>query len=124
MLENNGCPPEQLYTLRNTVQNQDVKSIPPEDLTVENSKYLSPQTELCFPLSEKRVERRKEINRPRRTITFALDSNTTREFKIADIVQSDERVIKSGDRNEPKTTGRLVKLKQTDTREVDGSEDD
>ena len=39
MLENNGCPPEQLQTLRNTVQNQDVKAIPPEDFTVEQSKY-------------------------------------------------------------------------------------
>jgi hypothetical protein len=38
MLENNGCPPEQLQTLRNTVQNQDVKVIPPEDFSIEKSK--------------------------------------------------------------------------------------
>ena len=38
MLENNGVQPEQLQTLRNTVTNQDVKQIPPEDHTVEQSK--------------------------------------------------------------------------------------
>ena len=36
-----------------------------------------------------------------------------REFRKEDIVQSDDRVIKSSDRNEPKTAGRLVKLKPT-----------
>ncbi len=34
----------------------------------------------------------------------------TREFKITEIVQRDERVIKSALRNKPKTAGRLVKL--------------
>ena len=53
MLENNGCPPEQLQTLRNTVTNQDVKAIAPEDFTVEQ---------------KKRTDRRVEINRPRKSI--------------------------------------------------------
>ena len=39
MLENNGCPPEQLQTLRNTVSNQDVTNMAPEDFTVEQSKH-------------------------------------------------------------------------------------
>ena len=34
----------------------------------------------------------------------------TREFKITEIVQRDDRVIKSALRNKPKTAGRLVKL--------------
>ena len=49
MLENNGCPPEQLQTLRNTVQNQDVKAIPPEDFTVEQSKYPGCSSPVNFP---------------------------------------------------------------------------
>ena len=35
MLENNGIQPESLQTLRNTVTNQDVKQIAPEDHTIE-----------------------------------------------------------------------------------------
>ena len=34
----------------------------------------------------------------------------TREFRIHDVVQRDEKVIKSAERNQPKTPGRLVKL--------------
>ena len=34
----------------------------------------------------------------------------TREFKITEIVQRDDRVIKSALRDKPKTAGRLVKL--------------
>ena len=33
-----------------------------------------------------------------------------REFRITDIVQRDDTVIKSAERNTPKTAGRLVKL--------------
>lgn len=110
MLENNGCPPEQLQTLRNTVTNQDVKNIPPEDFSVEQ---------------KKRCDRRVEINRPKRSISFGLDNNKTREFKISDIVQSDDRVIKSADRNDPKTPGRLVKLKPTAVEDrANGSDED
>lgn len=98
MLEQNGCPPEQLQTLRNTVQNQDVKNIPPEDFFLEQ---------------KKRGDRRVEIDRPKRSVMFVLEENKTKEFRISDIVQSDERVIKSADRNEPNTEGRLVKLKPT-----------
>ena len=78
MLENNGCPPEQLQTLRNTVTNQDVKAIAPEDFTVEQ---------------KKRTDRRVEINRPRKSIQFNLENNKTREFRITDIVQNDETVV-------------------------------
>merc|ERR1719158_2264629 len=84
--------------MRNTVTNQDVKIIPPEDFTVE---------------TKKRSDRRKEINRPKRNISFKLENNMTREFRITDIVQSNDKVIKSGERNDPKTPGRLVKLKPT-----------
>lgn len=82
---------------------------------------------VCALIIEKRNDRRKEINRPKRSVVFALDQNKTREFKISDVVQSDERVIKSADRNEPPTPGRLVKLKPTDPEDVDrvlGSDDD
>ena len=95
MLENNSCPPEQLQTLRNTVQNQDVKAIAPEDHVVEQ---------------KKRGDRRIAINRPKKSIKFNLDNNATREFRISDVVQSDERVIRSGERDQPVTPSRLVKL--------------
>ena len=98
MLENNGIQPESLQTLRNTVTNQDVKQIAPEDHTIEQNK---------------RETRRKEINRPKKSIQFALDNNMTREFRINDVVQRDEKVIKSAERNQPKTPGRLVKLSST-----------
>lgn len=62
---------------------------------------------------EKRSDRRKEINRPKRSVVFGLDNNKVREFKITDIVQADDRVIKSAERNNPLTPGRLVKLKPT-----------
>ena len=45
-----------------------------------------------------------------------------REFRKEDIVQSDDRVIKSSDRNEPKTAGRLVKLKPTVAPEPEAEE--
>ena len=78
------------------MQNQDVKSIQPEDFVVEQ---------------KKRGDRRVEIERPKRSVQFVLEENKTKEFRISDIVQSDERVIKSSERNEPSTEGRLVKLK-------------
>lgn len=38
----------------------------------------------------------------------------TREFRIADVVQQDESVVlRSAERSQPKTPGRLVKLKPT-----------
>ena len=68
----------------------------------------------CFSCcAEKRDNRRKEINRPRRSIQFALENNQTREFKINDVVQRDDKVIKSALRNQPRTKGRLVKLPST-----------
>jgi len=39
-----------------------------------------------FFFSEKRNDRRKEINRPKRSVNFVLDNNKTREFKTEDIV--------------------------------------
>ena len=63
-------------------------------------------------VTEKRDDRRTRINRPKKSITFDLDKNITKEFKKMDIVQSDERIIKSAERNEPTTPGRLVKLNQ------------
>lgn len=66
---------------------------------------------ILFPLfKEKRDDRRKRINRPKRSVCFALENNKTQEFKKMDIVQRDDRVIKSKERNVPKTPGRLVKL--------------
>ena len=59
---------------------------------------------------EKRDDRRRRINRPKRSVGFALDNNKVKEFRKMDIVQSDERVIKSAERNVPGTPGRLVKL--------------
>ena len=44
----------------------------------------------------------------------------TREFRIADIVQKDE-LAKSAERNVPKTPGRLVKLKPTESAEADNA---
>lgn len=61
-------------------------------------------------IKEKRDDRRKRINRPKRSVCFALENNKTQEFKKMDIVQRDDRVIKSKERNVPKTPGRLVKL--------------
>lgn len=63
-----------------------MKAIQPEDFVIEQ---------------KKRNDRRTEIKRPRKSIQFNLDNNKIREFKIADIVQSDERVIRSAERNEP-----------------------
>lgn len=76
-----------------------MKAIQPEDFVIEQ---------------KKRNDRRTEIKRPRKSIQFNLDNNKIREFKIADIVQSDERVIRSAERNEPQTPGRLVKLRAHD----------
>ena len=79
------------------MQNQDVKPIPPEDFVVEQ---------------KKRGDRREEIKRPKRGVVFNLDSNMTKEFKTTDIVQSDEKkVIRSAERAETLTPGRLIKLK-------------
>jgi hypothetical protein len=85
-----------------------VKPIPPEDLQVEQ---------------KKRGDRRVEINRPKRSIVFNLESNKTREFKISDVVQSDDKVIRSAERAEPKTPGRLVKLKPSSSEASAGNED-
>ena len=62
--------------------------------------------------AEKREDRRKEINRPKKKIEFGLQNNTVKEFHSGDIVQSDEHAptIKSSERNFPCTTSRLVKL--------------
>ena len=43
----------------------------------------------------------------------------TREFKITDIVQRDDKVIRSSERNEPKTPGRLVKIAAGTTASAD-----
>lgn len=65
-------------------------------------------------LLEKRDNRRKEINRPRRSVVFKLDENKTKEFRVTDIVQPDEtKKIQSALRNKASTPGRLVKLRQT-----------
>lgn len=95
MLKANNYPAHQLGSLENTVVNQDVNPMNPEDWTQEQ---------------KKREDRRKRINRPKRSVGFALEQNIIKEFKKTDIVQSDDRVIKSADRNEPVTPGRLVKL--------------
>ena len=71
---------------------------------------------------EKRNDRRKEINRPKRSINFALDNNKTKEFRITDIVQSDDRVIKSALRNNTVTPGRLVKIRVTDEEPAENNE--
>jgi len=57
------------------------------------------------------MARRKEINRPKRKITFNLDMNKEREFKIQDIVQQGVDLPKSAERNVPATSSRLVKFK-------------
>ena len=77
-----------------------MKPIQPDDFVIEQ---------------KKRNDRRSEINRPKKSIQFNLDNNKVREFKITDIVQSDDRVIRSSERNQPKTPGRLVKLRVHDT---------
>ena len=83
---------------------------------------LPPTTSInsWFLIIEKRSDRRVEISRPKKGITFALDNNMTREFRIADIVQKDE-LAKSAERNVPKTPGRLVKLKPTESAEADNA---
>ena len=63
-----------------------------------------------FIALEKRHDRRERISRPKKSINFNLDNNMVREFRITDIVQRDDTVIKSAERNTPKTAGRLVKL--------------
>lgn len=95
MLENQGCPVDQMYTLKNTVANQTIADINDEDLDVEK---------------KRRADRRVDINRPKRKITFNLDNNREREFRITDIVQQGPDLPKSSERITPATAGRLVKL--------------
>lgn len=40
-----------------------------------------------------------------------MENNKTKEFRITDIVQNDDRAMRSAERNETVTPGRLVKLK-------------
>lgn len=75
MLESNGCPVEQLQTLKNTVTNQDVRNMTETEHEVE---------------SKKRDERRTQIKRPKKKIQFNLQNNITREFRTEDIVLHDE----------------------------------
>ena len=85
----------------------------PEDFTVEQSKFFDIyiiQLTRFFIALEKRHDRRERISRPKKSINFNLDNNMVREFRITDIVQRDDTVIKSAERNTPKTAGRLVKL--------------
>jgi len=96
MLENQGCPVDQMYTLKNTVANQTIADINDDDLEIEK---------------QKRMARRAEINRPKRKITFNLDKNQEREFRIADVVHQGADLPKSSERNTPATSGRLVKFK-------------
>ena len=42
MLENNGCPPEQLFTLKNTVKNQEVKPMSAEEFDIQMCKFARP----------------------------------------------------------------------------------
>ena len=72
MLENQGCPVDQMFTLKNTVANQNIPNINDEDLEIEK---------------KRRSDRRTEIKRPKRRITFNLEQNKEREFRITDIVQ-------------------------------------
>ena len=62
-----------------------------------------------------RSDRRKAINRPKRSIKFALENNKTRLFRTTDIVNDQKKeefveLAKSADRNKPSTPGRLIKL--------------
>ena len=45
-----------------------------------------------------------------------------KEFRITDIVQSDDRVIKSALRNSAATPGRLVKIRVTDEEPAENNE--
>ena len=63
-----------------------------------------------FIALEKRHDRRERISRPKKSINFNLDNNMVREFRITEVVQRDDAVIRSAERNTPKTAGRLVKL--------------
>lgn len=96
MLENQGCPVDQMYTLKNTVANQTITNINDDDFEIEK---------------QKRMQRREEINRPKRKITFNLDNNKAKEFRITDIVHSGTDLPKSSERNTPATAGRLVKFR-------------
>lgn len=95
LLEDNGCSDEQLETLRNTVKNQDVKPLSPEEQVTEYSK---------------RDERREKIKRPKKGIKFDLEKNVVKEFKVQDIVTVDQTPLKSAMRNQATTPGRLVKF--------------
>ena len=80
MLLEKKFPEEQLSTLKNTVANQAVKEL---DKDAEKTAW------------EERAERRKQINRPKRSVKFNLDSNMTREFLKDDVVEM------KGDSGEP-----------------------
>jgi len=95
MLENQGCPVDQMYTLKNTVANQTITNMTEEEHEIEK---------------QRRATRREEINRPKRKITFNLDNNRAKEFRITDVVQSGP-LAKSSERNTPATAGRLVKFR-------------
>ena len=101
MLLDKKFPEEQLSTLKNTVANQAVK-----ELTKDANKTAW----------EERAERRKQINRPKRSVKFNLNSNMTREFRKDDVVEvkegSAEPLQKSSERNKTCTPGRLVKIEK------------
>ena len=100
MLIEKKFPEEQLSTLKNTVANQDVKKVTPD---VDQAAW------------DERAERRKKINRPKRSVKFNLGSNMTKEFRKDDVVKDDaEPLFKSQERNQTVTPGRLVKLEKRD----------
>ena len=83
----------------------------------------------------KRSERRKAINRPKRSVKFSLENNKTRVFKSTDAVVQTEVVggdesggsvlndmPKSAERNEPCTPGRLVKFESFDAEKDEADE--
>ena len=81
MLLEKKFPEEQLSTLKNTVANQSIK-----ELTKDADKTAW----------EERAERRKQINRPKRSVKFNLNSNMTRVFRKDDVVE-----VTKGDAVEP-----------------------
>ena len=96
MLENQGCPVDQMHTLKNTVSNQTINEINEEDWNFE---------------MKKRTDRRDEIKKPKKSIRIDETKNVEREFRETDIVQVIENLPKSSERSSPSTSSRLVKLK-------------
>ena len=95
--------------MRNTVKNQDVRPLNPEEALQAFSKYRYMLNDLGM-IVDKRTDRREMINRPRKGIRFELGNNMIREFRKEEVVSRDDEPIKSALRNKPATPGRLVKL--------------